>query len=85
MRSQVGKSMGLRSVPEVRFVVDEGAARGGRVLSLLSALRGEEGEAEGAAAAAVGAAAAAADSSGSDEDAPLLPYDETEEDVIDVR
>jgi ribosome-binding factor A len=38
LRSQVGKAMQLRFVPELRFIRDEGAERGGRVLSLLSGL-----------------------------------------------
>ena len=35
LRSQVGKAMQMRHVPELRFFRDDGVARGGRVLSLL--------------------------------------------------
>jgi ribosome-binding factor A len=42
LRSQVGKAMQLRFVPELRFFRDEGAERGGRVLNLLSGLRDGE-------------------------------------------
>ena len=92
LRSQVGKAMQMRHVPELRFFRDEGAARGGRIMSLLADLRSE---ATADAAAALGAAAAAdgaapgrrgggsSDSeSASDADEPLLEYDSADEDVI---
>ena len=78
MRSQVGKAMQMRSVPQLRFLKDDGAERGGRVLTILSRLRDE------AAAEAAGKAAAGAASSSSDEDAELLPYDSADEEIIDV-
>jgi hypothetical protein len=79
MRSQVGKAMQMRSVPQLRFLKDDGAERGGRVLTILSRLRDE------AAAEAAGKVAALSSSSsdeGSDGE-PLLPYD-SEEEIIDV-
>lgn len=59
LRSQVGKAMQLRFVPELRFIRDEGAERGGRVLSLLSGL---------SAAGAPGRAAARVPSPASDDE-----------------
>jgi ribosome-binding factor A len=54
LRSQVGKAMQMRHVPELRFFRDEGAERGGRIMTLLADLRSE---AATDAASALGAAA----------------------------
>ena len=77
LRSHVGKAMQLRFVPELRFIRDEGAARGDRVMSLLSGLRAvtdadearQQSESDG-------------DSSGSDVE--LVTYD-SEDDIIGVQ
>ena len=86
LRSQVGKAMQMRHVPELRFFRDDGAARGGRVLSLLDSLRSEASVAGGL---ALGAPAPTpllskidSDTSESDADKPLDEYDSAEEDII---
>lgn len=86
LRSQVGKAMQMRHVPELRFFRDDGAERGGRVMSLLSQLR-DEAAVDGAAAAAAPppqrrAAPAAASDSETDADEPLLEYDSADDDII---
>ncbi len=93
LRSQVGKAMQMRHVPELRFFRDEGAARGGRIMSLLADLRNEAGANAAQALSAPPAGAARArsradvlgsdtESSASDSDEPLLEYDSAEEDII---
>ena len=88
LRSQVGKAMQMRHVPELRFFRDDGAARGGRVLSLLDSLRTGASVAGGL---AMGTAApplpllskvSDSDTSESDADKPLDEYDSAEEDII---
>ena len=89
LRSQVGKAMQMRHVPELRFFRDEGAARGGRVMSLLAELRSE---AQGAAALATeqappvprgrAGALAGSESDSTDVDEPLMEYDSADDDVI---
>lgn len=87
LRSQVGKAMQMRHVPELRFFRDDGAARGGRVISLLDSLRSEAAEAGGLAMGAPPPVprlgkVSDSDSSDSDVDKPLEEYDSAEEDII---
>lgn len=79
VRSQVGKAMQLRSVPALRFVRDDGAERGNRVMALLSGLSAENG----------GAAGGEEDEEDETEttdstDGPLLYETEESDDVIEV-
>ena len=87
LRSQVGKAMQMRHVPELRFFRDEGAERGGRVMSLLADLRSA---ATTDAAAALASPAPVPRTRGSDSgtdsdvDDPLQPfeYDSADDDII---
>ncbi len=74
LRSQVGKAMQLRFVPELRFIRDEGAERGGRVLSLLSGLRSAGGVQPGG---------FVSDGESSGSDVELMTFD-SDEDIIVV-
>jgi ribosome-binding factor A len=82
VRSRVGKAMQLRSVPEIRFTRDEGASRGGRVLSLLAGLRSERESDELAQSEGDGEATESeADVFSEQSDTELL-YDSADEDII---
>lgn len=86
LRSQVGKAMQLRFVPELRFFKDDGAARGGRVLSLLSGLRdGAELPADVLAAARLdGEDAMQDDGMDSGSDLELVQYSSSEDSDADI-
>lgn len=87
LRSQVGKAMQMRHVPELRFLRDDGAARGGKVLSLLDSLRSEASVAGGQALSAPAplprsSLGDASDSSSGSDSEPLEEYDSADDDVI---
>jgi len=83
----VGKAMQMRHVPELRFLRDDGAARGGKVLSLLDSLRSEASVAGGQALSAPAplprsSLGDASDSSSGSDSEPLEEYDSADDDVI---
>ena len=82
LRSQVGKAMQLRSVPQLRMLRDDGAARGGRVLSILDAALAERDfDAHNRAAQSEDEV----ELDGSSDGEPLQEYDSADDDIITVR
>lgn len=84
LRSQVGKAMQMRHVPELRFFRDDGSDRGGKVLGLLDSLRAEASVAAAQSLVVPFSplAGAAGDSSGDEYDLLYADSEESDSDII---
>jgi len=90
LRSQVGKAMQMRHVPELRFFRDDGSDRGRSVLGLLDSLRSEASVSAAQSLVVpfspLAGAGAAADSSGDEYDLLYADSEEsdTDRDIINI-